>query len=99
MPLHAVRAADHQHRAVQHRQCPLHLGGKVHMPRRIQQRNGAVPYLQHRLLGKDGDAPLALHIVRIQERIPVIHPPQAADSAGTVEQRLGKGGLSRVHMG
>ena len=38
MPLNAVRTADQQHRRVQHPQRPLHLAGKIHMPRRVQQR-------------------------------------------------------------
>ena len=54
---------------------------------------------QHRLLGKDGNAPLPLNGVSIQKGVPVIHAAQLADGAAAVEQGFGKGGLARVHMG
>ena len=86
--LHAVGAGDHQNGAVQHLKRPLHLGGKVHVSRRVQQGNPGIPQLQHRLLGEYGDPPLALHGVRIQKRVLMIHPSQTADRPGTVQQGL-----------
>ena len=61
----AEQGFDHQHSAVQYLKRPFHLGGKVHMARRVQQRHTDGAKLQHRLLGKNGDAPLTLHGVRI----------------------------------
>ena len=88
MALHAVGAGDHQNGAVQHLKRPLHLGGKVHVSRRVQQGNPGIPQLQHRLLGEYGNPPLALHGVRIQKRVLMIHPSQTADRPGTVQQGL-----------
>ena len=63
--LHTVCAGDHQNSAVQYLKRPFHLSGKVYMARRVQQRHADGAKLQHRLLGKYGDAPLTLHGVRI----------------------------------
>ena len=41
--LDAVRAADHQHGAVQDLQGPLHLRGEVHMARGVQEGHLHVP--------------------------------------------------------
>ena len=99
VPLYAVGAGDHQNGTVQHLQRPLHLCGKVHMTRRVQQGDAGISQFQHGLLGEDGNAPLALHGVRVQKRVLMIHPPQPPDGAGAVQQRLRKGGFPGVHMG
>ena len=96
--LHAVRAADDEHRRVQHLQRALHLGGEVHVPRRVQQRDHPVAERKARLLGKDRDAALPLQRVRVEMRVLIIDPPQRADRAGAVKQRLGQRGLPRVHV-
>ena len=99
VPLDAVRAADDQHRIVQHPQGALHLRGKIRMPRRIQQRHVHLFRRKFRHLGKDGDAPLPLQRVRIQKSVPVIHPSQFADAAALVEQRFRQSCFSRIHVG
>ena len=86
--LDAVGAGDHQHGAVQHLQRPLHFGGKVYMARGVQQRHTGLPQFQHRLLGKDGNAPLPLHGVGVQKGVLMVHPPQTADGSGPVQQGL-----------
>ena len=98
MPLHAVRAADHQNRSVQHLQRALHFRSKIHMSRRIQQRN--LPSLERKLclLGKNRDAALAFHGKRIQKRILMIHAPQCAHCTSPIQQRLTKRRLTRIHM-
>ena len=99
MALHAVRAADHQHRAVDHPQGALHLAGKIHVARGIQQGDFHPLPGQHGLLGKNGDAPFPLLGVGIQKRVPVIHPAQLAQLARGVQHGLRKRGFSRVHVG
>ena len=84
--LDAVGAGDHQHGAVQHLKGPLHLGGKIHMAGGVQQRHPGISQFQHRLLGENGDAPLALHGVGIQKSVLMVHPAQAADGPGAVQQ-------------
>ena len=98
MPLHAVRAADDQNDVVQHLERALHLRRKIHMARRIQKGNIHLFCMQDRLLGKDGDAPLPLQLIRVQIGISVIHPAQSADITALVEERLRERCLSRVHM-
>ena len=86
--LDAVGAGDHQHSAVQHLKGPLHLGGKIHMAGGVQQRHPGISQFQHRLLGENGDAPLALHVVGVQKGVLMVHPAQAADGSGPVQQGL-----------
>ena len=99
MTLHAVRPADHQHRAVQHLQRPLHFCGKIHMSGSIQKRHLPVSQSQTGLFGEYGNSPGPLHGVRVQEGVPVIHPPQLPDAALQVQDRLRQSGFSGVHMG
>ena len=79
MALYSVRSADHQHRIVQHLQRAFHLRRKIHMSRCVQQRDILVLPLKLRLLGKNCDSPVPLLTIRIQKRVPVIHPSQPAD--------------------
>ena len=103
--LHAVGAADHQYRVIQHPQGPLRLGGKIHVARRVQQRQfGLLGILrcgqrQHRLLGKNRDAPCPLLGVGIQKGVPVVHTAQLAQHPRAVEKPLGQRCLAAVHMG
>ena len=97
--LDAVGTADDQHRAVQHPQRPLCLCGKIHMARGIQQRHLSISQGKYRLLGKDGDAPLPFNGIRIQKSVGMVHPAKLANGAAAVKQGLGKGGLTRVHVG
>ena len=97
--LHPVGSGDDQHRAVQHAQRPLRLGGEVHMARGVKQGQAPLPQRQHGLLGENGDAPLPLQAVGIEEAVAVIDPSQLFQFSREVEHGLGQGGLSRVHMG
>ena len=97
--LHAVGAAYHQHRVVQHRESALHLAGKIHMAGGIQQGDLRIGQAEHRLLGEDGDAPLPLHGVGIQKGVLVIHTAQLFQASGPIQQCFGQGGFTRVHMG
>ena len=86
--LYAVSTGDHQHGAVQHLQRSFHFGREVYMARGVQQRHTGLPQFQHRLLGKDGNAPLPLHGVGVQKGVLMVHPPQTADGSGPVQQGL-----------
>ena len=96
--LDAVAAADDQNGAVQDLEDPLRLGGEVHVARGIQQGDIQAVQVKLRLLREDGDAPLPLHGVGIQEGVPVVHPAQAADGPAPVQQGLGQRGLPRVYV-
>ena len=97
--LHPVGAGDHQHRVVQHLQGALRLGGKVHVPRRVQQRQHRAGQLQHRLLGKNRDAARFFQRVGVQKGVPVVHPAQPPQRPRPVQHRLAQRGLAAVHVG
>ena len=99
VPLHPVRPADDQDGAVQHLESTLHLAGEVHMARGVQQGDLYTGQRQHRLLGKNGDAPGPLQGVRVQKGVAVVHPPQLPQRPRPVEHGLAQGGLARVHVG
>ena len=99
MRLHAVRPADHQHRAVQHLQRALHLCGKIHMPGRVQQRDRRTWQHQFRLFGKNRNPPFAFKRERIQKGIPVIHTAKPFQSACLIKQRFRQSGFAGVNMG
>ena len=99
MALYAVGPADNQNGAVQHLERALHLAGKIHVARGVQQRHLHRGQGKDRLLGEDGDAPLPLQGVGIQEGVLMVHPAQLTQGAAEVEHPLRQGGLTRVHMG
>ena len=76
MALDAVGAADDQDGVIQHLERPLHFRGEVHVARGVQQCHRPFPQGEHRLLGEDGDAPLPLQVVGVQEGVLVVHPSQ-----------------------
>ena len=99
MALHAVCAAEDKECTVQHLQNPLHLGGKIHMARRVQQGDFQLAQGEHGLFGENCDAALPLQRVGIEKGVAMIDPAQPAQLAAGVEHGLGEGGLARVDMG
>ena len=97
--LNSVCAADNQHSAVQRRQHPFRLRGKVHVARGVDQGHRPVGRSEPGLLGENGNAPLPFQLEAVQQRIPMVNPSQHPPGPGGIEQALGKGGLSRIHMG
>ena len=74
--LHPIRTVDYKDRIIQHLKRTLHLTGKIHMSRRIQQKHLRSLKLQHRLFGEDRDPARTFLRVRIQKRILMIDPSQ-----------------------
>lgn len=99
MPLDSVRAADHEHRAVENLQRPLHFSRKIHMSRRILEGYVKPLPLKHRLFGKYRDPSFPLQVKCIKEGVSVIHAPQFPDAAAQIQHPLGQSCLSRVYMG
>ena len=97
--LDAVGAADDQNGIVHHLQGALHLRGKIHVPRRVQQRYLAAGQRQDSLLGEDGNAPGALLHVGVEKRVAVVHPPALPQAAALIEHGLGQRGFACVHVG
>ena len=98
MRLDAVRAADDQDRIVQHLKRALHFRREVHMAGRIQQCDRCIRQRQLCLFGKNRDAALPFERESIQKGIPMIHAAELFQSARLIQQRLGQGRFSRVHM-
>ena len=96
--LHTVRAADDEHRIIEHLQRALHLGGKVHVPRRVEQCDRRVAERHARLPRKDRDAARTLERVRVHVRIFMVDTAEVADRARAVEQRLGQRRLPGVDV-
>ena len=82
--LHAVAAADDEYRVVEHRERALHLGGKVDVAGRIEQRDLRFAGGEHGLLCKDRDAALALERVGIEKGVAVVHAPEFSQRAGGI---------------
>lgn len=59
--LHTVVCGNHEDRVVKGREGPLGLGAKVHVARRIHQREAGTGVLELGLGRKDGDAAVSLH--------------------------------------
>ena len=96
--LHAVRAADDEHRVVEHLKRALHLGRKVHVTRRVEQRHPGVRQRKLRLLGENRDAALAFKGKRIEKGVPVIDTPQLFERTRLIEHRFGKRRLSGIYV-
>ena len=108
LPVHAVRRADHQDRAVQDPQHALHLRGEIHVTRRVLQSigsphatdlRGIVFGSKPRLFGENSDPSLFFHIVRIQECVAMVYAARISDRSGDVQERFRKCRFARVHMG
>ena len=97
--LDAVGAADDQDGHVHGRDGSLRFSGQVRVARCVEDGQLQLAHLQTGLFGEDGDPPIPLQGMGIQERVPVIHPTQLSEHPGFIEQRFAKGGLPRVHMG
>ena len=96
--VHAIRAAYHQHREIQHLQRALHLRRKIRVSRGIEQR-----VFTRRdelgLLREDGDPARAFHFIRVKKGVPGVHPPHPADASAQIQQALRERGLAGVYMG
>ena len=99
MALYPVGSADDQNGTVQHLEGALHLAGKIHMARGVQQGHLHGGQGEDRLLGEDGNAPLPLQGVGIQKSVLMVYPAQFAYRSTDVEHPLREGGLARVHVG
>ena len=98
MALHAVGAADDEHGVVKHLQGAFGLGGKIDVSGRVEQIEDGVAVVEHSLLGKNGDAALALQRVGVQKGVLVVNAAELADVARAVHHGFAQGGFARVHM-
>jgi hypothetical protein len=96
--LYPLDGREHQHRAVEHLQDPLHLGDEVGVAGRVDQVDGDVvdDERHHRRL--DGDAALPLQGQIVGLGAAVVHAAGLVDDPGGEQQPLGQGGLTGVDM-
>ncbi len=101
MPLHAVRSADNEDGIVHNLQGAFHFRGKIHMPRRIQERNYQIllkrnitsfkklfPHGNPCLPGKNGNPAFPFLLVCIQVRIFMVNTSKRPDDSGLIKHRL-----------
>ena len=88
---------DEQHDAVHHRQDPLHLAAEVGVAGRVHDVDSRAPPLDRGALGEDGDAPLALEVVRVHR--PLGDSLILAVAARLLQQLVDQRGLAMVDMG
>ena len=98
MALDSVRAGDNEDGIIEHGERTFGFGGKVDVPRSVEQGNGKVGCGEDRRLGEDGDASLPFHGIRIKEGVTMVDTAEFAHLAGDIEQRFRQRGLARVHM-
>ena len=98
MRLYPICSIDHKQCNIKQRQSALHLRREIHMPRRIHQKQLLSFVFQARLLGKNGNAAVFFHLLRIQKRILVIHTPQVTDGSRLIKHSFAQCGLTRIHM-
>ncbi|MBA7567338.1 hypothetical protein ES708_09048 [subsurface metagenome] len=88
---------DH-HPTIQHPQAALHLGGKVHMPRGIDDVDAVLLPVAGGRRRRDGNAPLLLLLHPVHHRRALIHLADFIGTTSVIEYALGDGGLTRVNV-
>ena len=100
--LDALDRRDHQHGAVENRQCALDLGHEVGVARSVDQvhlhrpARGRQGHRGDR--GADGDAAAAFDRVRVGGRVAVVDATEVPGGPGLVEESFGEGGLAGVYV-
>ena len=86
-------------RPVEHPQAPLHLGGEIDMPGRVDQvHRDILPAKRHRR-GIDRDPPLLLLRIEVGDRGAAIHVAEPMTRLREKQQPLGERGLARIDVG
>ena len=96
--LHALDGGDHEHRAVEHAQHPLHLGDEVRVARRVDQVDVDVAERERRDGRLDRDPALPLERQRVGLRRAGVDAADLVDDAGRVQQPFGESCLTGVYM-
>ena len=92
-----LRSVDEQEDTVHHRECPLHLTAEVGVARRVHDVDADVAPVDRRVLGEDGEAPLALDGVGVHH--PLGHVLVRAEDAALPQERVDEGRLPVVDVG
>ena len=93
----AFGCVDEEHHAVDHLEGALHLAAEVAVARRVDDVDLRVPVVDRGVLREDGDAPLALQLVRVHDAVDVLLV--GAEDAALLEHGVHQGGLPVVDVG
>lgn len=69
------------------------------MTGRVEQRNGTISQLEHRLTGKYRNSAGAFQRVGVEGGVTVIDAPHPAQRTGAVQDGFGQRGFAGVYMG
>jgi hypothetical protein len=101
--LHALDGRQHEYRAVEHVEHPLHLGDEVRVAGGVDQVDGdGVGTGRDRErdhCGPDRDAAPTFEVGGVGLRVAVVDAADLVDNTGVVEQPFGQAGLTGVDMG
>ena len=93
----AVHRIDQQQHGVDHRQHALDLAAEVGVPGRVDDVDAVLAPADRRVLGEDGDAALALEVVRVHDAIG--HDLARVERVRLLEQLVDQRGLAVVDVG
>jgi hypothetical protein len=96
--LHSGDGVEHRHRAIQHAQAALHLGGKIHVAGRIDDVDLDVLPLASGGGRGNGDAPLLLLLHPIHDGGALMDLAQLVRAPGVIKDSLGRSGLTCIDM-
>ena len=98
MSLHTVRPVDHKYSIIKHLKRPLHLRRKINMAWRIQKRHPHISDPEHRLLGKNRNAPFLFQFIIVEKCILFINSSCLFKNTALVQHSFRKRRLSCIHM-
>ena len=93
----ALGRVDQQHDAVDHLERAFHFAAEIGVAGRVDDVDLAAVEVDGRVLGQDGDAALALQLVRVHHAVG--HLLVGAEGAGLAQHGVNQRGLAMVDMG
>ena len=93
-PVHGI---DQKQHAVDHRQHALHLAAEIGVARRVDDVDVRALVAQRAVLREDGDAPLALEVVRVHH--PLLDVLVGGEGPRLLQQLVDQRGLAVVDVG
>src|SRR5208282_1950212 len=93
----AFTGVNQQHDAIDHLEGALHLAAKIGVAGRVHNVDFHACIKHSRVLGKDGDAALALQIVRVHDALG--HGLVVAEGATLPKHGVNQRGLAVIHVG
>ncbi|MBA7584610.1 hypothetical protein ES708_26567 [subsurface metagenome] len=99
LSLNSGDGVKNDHSAIQHPEAPLYLGGKVHMPRRVNNIDAVFLPVTGSGCRGDGNTPPPFFFHPVHHRRAFIYIANLIGAAGMIEYPFGDGGLTGIYMG